>query len=162
MVLSNRALVHVCINFPFIQTCKGDRGQLGTSDIAWHCYSSLLAFLSNDGPGPCSSCSLISASIEMVDTVDMGLPWLSGESRQKLSFSDTVSLLVKRRSQVLALTSFNGEQCYGSISQISTSLLKFLWSWCFITASVILTKTEGDHRPLLDVHPIGEREMGWF
>lgn len=50
-------------------------------------------------------CSLISDSIEMVDTEDTGLPWLSGESRRKFGFSDTDSSLVKWRPQVLALTS---------------------------------------------------------
>ena len=40
-------------------------------------------------------------------------------------------------------TSSSDEQCCGSVSQINPFLAKLLWSWCFITAILTLTKTVG-------------------
>ena len=46
---------------------------------------------------------------------------------------------------VPVLTFFNDEQCCGNISQIRIFLPKSLWSWCFITAGITLTKTVMKH-----------------
>lgn len=36
---------------------------------------------------------------------------------------------------------FNNEQCFGSTSQTKHLLPKLLWSWCFVTAVIPLTRT---------------------
>ena len=46
---------------------------------------------------------------------------------------------------VPVLTSFNDEQCCGSISLINPFYANLLWSWCFITAIEALTGTSSKH-----------------